>query len=327
MDPFRTEVRIKPHLPIHHRMGIYTTGSCFADTLGDRLREARFICTVNPFGVSYNALSMHKLPKMVLQKEKPDPSMFVESEGSVRHLDFHSAFRARSISDLSATLMERSVEVAPSLKKARVVILTYGTSWAYRHLATGNIVNNCHKLPAREFERVFVEPSAVIESFASIHRLLNGISPGIRFILTVSPVRHLRDSLDLNQLSKAGLILACHEIVRSFSDTEYFPAYEIMMDDLRDYRFYEQDMIHPSAAAIEYIWDKFSESYFSKETSQLATRCRELDKALSHRAFDPASTEHKAFLRSTLRLAKELHQQEANVAGDIERLEQRLSAG
>jgi hypothetical protein len=327
MDPLRTEVRIKPGLPVQHRQGIYTTGSCFADALGERLREARFTCAVNPFGVSYNALSMHKLLKMVLQKEKPDPSMFIESEGSVRHLDFHSAFRARSMEDLSATLMERSVEAAPSLKKAKVIILTYGTSWAYKHLATGNIVNNCHKLPSREFERVFIEPATVVESFAGIHRMLSAISPGVRFILTVSPVRHLRDSLDLNQLSKSALIIACHEMVKSFTDTEYFPAYEIMMDDLRDYRFYEQDMIHPSATAIDYIWEKFGERYFSKETSQLATRCRELDKALSHRAFDPASTEHKAFLRSTLRLAKELHQQDADVAGDIERLEQRLSAG
>jgi hypothetical protein len=140
-------------------------------------------------------------------------------------------------------------------------------------------------------------------------------------------VRHLRDSLDLNQLSKSGLILACHEIVKQYPATEYFPAYEIMIDDLRDYRFYDADMIHPSATAIDYIWEKFTERYFTRETLELAVKCLELEKALSHRPFDASSAEHKAFLRSTLRLAKELHQLDADVERDIERIEARLKTG
>jgi hypothetical protein len=291
------------------------------------LKEARFPCLVNPFGVSYNPLSIHNTLRMVAQREKPDAALFVESEGSVRHLDFHSALRSRSIDDLRGLLADKFMDASPFLRKARIVIITYGTSWAYRHLTSGKIVNNCHKLPAREFDRIFIEPIEAVESFAKLYTLLTSLSPGIRFILTVSPVRHLRDSLDLNQVSKSALILACHEIVKKYSGTEYFPAYEIMMDDLRDYRFYDTDMIHPSATAIEYIWEKFTECYFTKETIELASRCRELDKALSHRPFDPASSEHKAFLRGTLRLAKELHQMEADVERDIERIEEKLKAG
>jgi hypothetical protein len=327
MDSFRTPIRIKPGLPINHKMPIYTIGSCFADVLGERLKEARFPVMVNPFGVSYNAISIHNILRIAAQKIKPDPALFVESEGSVRHLDFHSVFRSRSANDLRDLLVDKFLDVTPFLKKSRLIIITYGTSWAYRHVASGRIVNNCHKLPAREFERVFIEPAEVVESFGAVYTLLNSIAPGVRFVLTVSPVRHLRDSLDLNQLSKSGLILACHEIVKKFSGTEYFPAYEIMMDDLRDYRFYDTDMVHPSATAIDYIWEKFAERYFTKETMALATRCRELDKALAHRPFDAASTEHKAFLRSTLRLAKELHQMDADVERDIVRIEERLKAG
>jgi hypothetical protein len=325
MDPFRTPVHVKPGLPIHHKMGIYTTGSCFADALGARMKEARFSCMVNPFGVSYNPFSIHRVLQMIARREKPDPALYIESEGSVRHLDFHSAFRARSTGDLGASLAERFSEAGRFLRKAKVVIITYGTSWAYRHLASGKIINNCHKLPSREFERIRLLPEQIAESFSEIHRLLGEITPGVRFILTVSPVRHLRESLELNQLSKAGLILACHDIVKNCPGTEYFPAYEIMMDDLRDYRFYEQDMIHPSPTAIDYIWELFSNGYFAKETQELASRCRELDKAMAHRPFDPAASEHKAFLRSTLRLAKELHQQEADVASDIARIEERLA--
>jgi hypothetical protein len=308
-------------------MPVYTSGSCFADVLGARLKESRFPCSVNPFGVSYNPLSIHNVLRMVAKREKPDAALFVESEGSVRHLDFHSALRSRSADDLRGLLADKFLDASSFLRRSRIIIITYGTSWAYRHLNSGKIVNNCHKLPAREFERTFVEPHEVVESFAAVHALLNTIVPGVRFILTVSPVRHLRDSLDLNQLSKSGLILACHEIVKKYNGAEYFPAYEIMMDDLRDYRFYDTDMIHPSATAIEYIWEKFTECYFTKETLELATRCRELDRALAHRPFDPASADHKAFLRSTLRLAKELHQMEADVDRDIERIEERLKAG
>ena len=324
MDQFRTPVRIHPGSPITHSTKLLTTGSCFADLLGAKLKASRFRAAINPFGVSYNPLSIHKSISMALNKERPTPELYAQSEGSFRHMDFHSIFRAKTLNQLSSLLEQSLSDAALHVQQAGVIIITYGTSWVYRHKASGKPVNNCQKLPATEFERYLLEPADVVASFESLYKLIKGISPSTRFILTVSPVRHLKDSLDMNQLSKAGLIIASHRIVQKLKDVDYFPGYEIMIDDLRDYRFYEPDMIHPSSVAIDYIWEKFGQRYFNADTVSVASKCQELARALGHRPFDPTSNEHSAFLARTLTLAKEL-QDKADVAQDVQALEKMLT--
>lgn len=316
---------MQPGAPITHQDTLFTTGSCFADLLGAKLKESRFQVAINPFGVSYNPLSVHRALAMALRKERPAPELYVQSEGSFRHLDFHSAFCAKTLNQLAASLQQSISEAGMQLQRTNVLSITYGTSWVYRHKDSGKTVSNCQKLPAREFEKLLLDPSDIITSFESLYHILRETLPSVRIILTVSPVRHLRDSLDLNQLSKAGLIVACHKLTRRFENVEYFPAYEIMMDDLRDYRFYDQDMIHPSPAAVDYIWEKFGERYFSADTEKLAAKCRDLTRALSHRPFDASSNDYRGFLEKTLALAKEVGSS-TNVADDIRDIESRLNS-
>jgi len=324
MDQFRTPVRVQPGAPISHATKLFTTGSCFADLLGAKLRESRFHAAINPFGVSYNPISIHKSMSMALNKERPAPELYAQSEGSFRHMDFHSTFRAKTLNLLASVLQQSLSDAAAQLHEANAVVMTYGTSWVYKHKTSGKPVNNCQKLPANEFDRYLLDPSDVVASFESLYKLIKGSSPSTRFILTVSPVRHLKDSLDMNQLSKAGLIIACHRIVQKLKDVDYFPAYEIMIDDLRDYRFYEPDMIHPSSVAVDYIWEKFGQRYFNADTASIASKCQELSRALAHRPFDPTSNEHTAFLVRTLALAKDL-QGKAAVADDVLALEKMLA--
>lgn len=324
MDQFRTAIRLQPGVPITHQSKLFTTGSCFADLLGSKLNESRFRATINPFGVSYNPLSIHKQLQAALRKQRPAPELYVQSEGAFRHHDYHSHLRAKTLNSLASLLQERIAEAGSELRNTDILIITYGTSWVYRHKTSTEVVNNCHKVPAREFDKSLLDPADIVRSFGSLYAELKGHSPGARVILTVSPVRHLRDNLVLNQLSKAGLIIACHKIMQQFKDVEYFPAYEIMMDDLRDYRFYDRDMIHPSAVAVDYIWEKFREKYFRPETMAVTDRCHELTRALAHRPFDAASNEYRNFLLRTLDLAKEIADQ-ANVKADIDELESRLS--
>jgi len=325
MDQFRTPIRIEPGIPITHSMKLFTAGSCFADLLGEKFASSRFTAAINPFGTSYNPISIHRSLMTALKAERPAPELYVQSEGSFRHLNFHSSFRAKTLSQLSGLLQEKISSAGSALRNAHVLFITYGTSWIFRHRDTGQIIANCHKLHAKEFERLLLDPAEIVTSFGELYQVLRQISPAIRVILTVSPVRHLRDQHDMNQLSKAGLIIACHRITRQHMDTEYFPAYEIMMDDLRDYRFYDRDMIHPSPAAIDYIWEKFCERYFSDATRQVAARCQELSKALLHKPFDAASPDYREFLVRTIQLAKDVSTQ-ADVTGDIKVLESRLNS-
>ena len=308
MDNFRTELTVTPCQPIRHGIRIITSGSCFANHLGNRLKANKFTCEVNPFGISYNPLALHtQLLISALRNATPKQELFVQSEGTWRHLLYHSRWAEADRSSLQRQLENQLQRVKQLLTQTDLIILTYGTAWSYRHLASGEQVANCHKLPAREFEKMLLSPGQVVESFGALHRKMLELNPAMRFIVTVSPVRHLRDSLELNQVSKATLRLACHHICKQYSQTEYFPAYEIMIDDLRDYRFYEPDMIHPSAVAIDYIWKKMSDRYFETSTQQLIEKIGSIQQAMAHRPFHPSSPSHQSFLHNLLTKLLELN--------------------
>jgi hypothetical protein len=279
---------------------ILTAGSCFAQSMGDTFASNKFKSLVNPFGTTYHPLSLDRLLGYALQGAYPSSESYLIRDEQFFNFDFHSSFSAPSRPELEELVHDRINRVGEWLRGCRVLILTYGTAWQYTRDATGSPVANCHKLPSTEFSRKLISAKDIIGSFEATHRALRKLNPEIRVILTVSPVRHLKDSLEQNSVSKAVLRVAAHHLEQSLQGVEYFPAFELMIDDLRDYRFYADDLLHPTPFAEEYIWQKFGARYFSDDTHALLSEWAQIRHALAHRPFHPESTTHLAFLRNTL---------------------------
>ncbi len=199
------------------------------------------------------------------------------------------------------------LQAADLFMQSDYLLLTFGTSWVYRLVSSGQIVCNCHKLPARKFKRELLDPREIAQSFKSLVERIRKLNPGIKIIFTISPVRHWKDGATGNQLSKAALILAVNELCTAFPEfTGYFPAYEILLDDLRDYRYYASDLVHPSEEAITYIWEKFSLTYFDEDTRNLNREIGSLSMAMNHRSLFPETENHKKFLLAYLKKANSL---------------------
>lgn len=302
MKDFRTELKMTPSDdPIGLKSRILTQGSCFADAIGSRLSAYKVRAMVNPFGVIYNPESIHKALSYGIFNEPVPDHTFLQNHEVYLNYNFHSSFSALQPRDLSAKLTNTIGAVHYFLKDADWLVLTYGTAWVYHRKDTGEIVANCHKLPGDEFTRSLLTTDEVVASFGALYAQLKNFNPRIRLMLTVSPVRHLKDKHELNQVSKSVLRVACHYIASRFGDAEYFPAYELMMDDLRDYRFYKADMLHPTTEAEDYIWEKFSERYFSPELKDFVEKWSSVLSAIRHKPFHPAAISHQQFLRDTLK--------------------------
>lgn len=254
-------------LGISHRERIVMLGSCFVDNIGAKLVDAGFDCTVNPFGTLYNPVSIL------------------------------NALCNRDDEFLRWT--QKNDEISDDEIDADIYILTFGTSWVYRLKQTGHIVANCKKAPENLFQREMVGVEQIAADYGEF--IDSKIIPqGKKIVFTVSPIRHKRDGMHENQLSKAVLLLAVDKLCKNYPDNcFYFPAYEIMMDELRDYRFYADDMIHPSAKAVDYIWERFGETYFNKETQRYRNEFESLSKTLSHKPFNPESEEYKQLISTT----------------------------
>jgi hypothetical protein len=254
-------------LGISHHERIVMLGSCFVDNIGAKLVDAGFDCTVNPFGTLYNPVSIL------------------------------NALCNRDDEFLRWT--QKNDEISDDEIDADIYILTFGTSWVYRLKQTGHIVANCKKAPENLFQREMVGVEQIAADYGEF--IAKKIVPqGKKIVFTVSPIRHKRDGMHENQLSKAVLLLAVDKLCKNYpGNCFYFPAYEIMMDELRDYRFYADDMIHPSAKAVDYIWERFGETYFNKETQRYRNEFESLSKTLSHKPFNPESEEYKQLISTT----------------------------
>lgn len=298
---FRTE--ITPDVsPTQIKLGdqILTTGSCFSDAIGNQLKKNKLNALVNPFGATYNPHSIHKSLQYTLHNQPAPPHTFVESQGVYLNYDFHSAFSSLSKANTEASIANTIGITHHFLKSAQWIFITYGTAWVYQRNDTKEIVANCHKIPANHFTKYLLSQKKVIESFDSFYADLKTFNPDCNIILTISPVRHLKDTLPLNNVSKSVLRLACQTLTEKHHDVHYFPSYEIMMDDLRDYRFYKSDMIHPSEEAEVYIWNKFTDCFFNEESKEFVQKWKSIQMALSHKPFHPQSDGHQSFLRNIL---------------------------
>ncbi len=269
---------------------VLLVGSCFADEIGEKMVRGGFEATVNPFGTLYNPASIAgSLLRSISEREyTPDSPELIqdEMEGIWHSWMHHSVFSSRNRSSLIEKVNVTMREVAHFLREADVLIVTFGTAIIYRLKETGMLVANCHKQPDSLFVRERMSSYDIVDQWQMLLQLLESVNPKLKIIFTVSPIRHKRDGYHVNQVSKGILLQATDEIVNSKSSDhqwDYFPSYEIMMDELRDYRFYADDMIHPSAKAVEYIWQRFQDTYFDNRTKDVVAKAEKVWRQHQHR--------------------------------------------
>lgn len=299
---FRTTIEIKPFdRRIDHSQTILSLGSCFASNVAERLSRAKFCVTSSPTGILFNpesiAATLDRFDAVARGDNGALPAAEDLAYGNERWFsyDFHSDFSATDATDALAAMQEAVRHGAQALKDAQVVILTFGTAFVFRNKQSGDVVANCHKQPQALFQREMMSAEQIAARYIS---LMQGPLAGKQVIFTVSPVRHLADGLEQNSLSKATLRVAVDLIQKARPNAYYFPSYEIVMDELRDYRFYADDMTHPSRMAIDYIWERFGEVTFSDKTKALNERIERIIKASEHRPFNRSGQEYKAFCRT-----------------------------
>ncbi|MGK7392668.1 MAG: GSCFA domain-containing protein [Candidatus Cyclobacteriaceae bacterium M2_1C_046] len=311
------------HKKIKHDEPVLTAGSCFADCMGKKFEEFKFSTLTNPFGTVYNPLSLHRQFQMAIDRKILGPEKVAEVHGMYVHYDFHSSFRNISREALLNDIQQDLDQVHDFLKKSSWLVITWGTAWVYELKKENEIVANCHKQPGKIFDKKLLNLNDILADFNAFHKQLKSFNPDINIILTVSPVRHIKDTLSLNNVSKSLLRLAAHEITEKNTDVFYFPSYEIMMDELRDYRFYKEDMIHPTLQAEDYIWNKFTQVAIDGSALDFIEKWKEIRKAMTHKPFNPESEGHRQFLTKTMDKLLQLKRR-VNVDEEIEYLKKQL---
>lgn len=301
MSDFRTAIeKINPEFQISLNSKILTLGSCFSDVLGSYLTENKIECLTNPFGNVYNLSSIGIILEEVLEPSENHEDTIIESDGVFFHYNYHSEIRDFSKIGLIEKIKVLNQSTAAFLKSADYLIITLGTSWVYEQKQTQKIVSNCHKQKASIFNKKLLGEKEQLDIFENIYTKLKKFNPLLKIILTVSPVRHIKDTLQLNSVSKSILRTLCYWITNRYSDTYYFPSYEIVMDDLRDYRFFKSDLIHPNEQAEKYILDIFSETYFDENLKSFINDWKKIKSGIEHRPFNQNSKNHQKFLLNLL---------------------------
>lgn len=322
---FRTEVKLgKPYRQIHISNRILALGSCFAQNVGSRFSDYKFRVNVNPFGTLFNPISIFKLVNHAVLKEIIVSMGIVQQQGVFHHFDLHSDLSDINETDLLKRANEQVRMLGEQLYSTDVIIYTFGTAIVYERTDTGEIVANCHKVPTRAFNRRMLEIEEIVHSFKVNYDLIRSINKNVLFILTVSPVRHQKESFEQNNVSKSVLRVAVEKIRKEFDAVDYFPAFEIMMDELRDYRFYAEDMLHPNQVAMDYIWQKFALTYFDEPTTNFIREWEKVRKAMAHRPFHTRSEEYRKFILKTIEQVNGFSEL-VNVDKEIELLKSRLS--
>lgn len=297
---FKTTIDV-PHsaFEISHAQKGMSVGSCFSTNIGSRLHNAKFPILVNPLGTIYNPVSIANTIDLLLGTKAFDEQQVFFANGVWQSYYLHTSFSSVTKDEVLRKFHAVKEDFQQNFKSLDYVILTLGTAWVYELKSSKQIVNNCHKTPASQFNRRRLSVVECVSVLKHAIEQLRNENPNLHVIFTVSPIRHWKDGAHENQVSKSTLFLAIEELQNSLRNIFYFPAYELLMDDLRDYRFYADDMLHPSDFAVEYIWKKFSETYFSKETKDVIKQIDFIQKALEHKPFNAESEDYKLFLEKT----------------------------
>ena len=313
---FRTEVQIpvsETALEIDDR--VFSIGSCFSSEMSDLLKTGQIQTLNNPFGTIFNPYSINQAVKKLHDSQFYTEDDLIKFGEEVISLDHHSKFNSRFVHQ-TLDKINAEIEVGNRfLQDANWVMITYGTSFIYELLPKKKLVANCHKIPGKYFEKRLLTHLEITDSIYETVTVLKDIcKENVQVLFTVSPVRHTKDGMIENNLSKAKLIAAIHEILPQFDNCHYLPVYEILMDDLRDYRFYKEDLIHPSRQAVQYIWEKFGNAYFSDETMDFVEENFKIAKALEHKSADEKSPKHQEFLST---IEKRIEAQQTKVKHKI----------
>ena len=289
----QTEIKIQPmEQTVHYADGLLFLGSCFADEVGGICRGLGFDALVNPFGVLYNPSSIALAMKRLSTRTPfTHEDVIRVGEGYYCTFSHNTTFWRSSEKELLDTVNQALETAHEHYQKAKWIVISLGTSWVFRKKTTGDVVANCHKLPANRFEREFL----TVEQSKTLLSELVKQHPDKQFILTVSPLRHLKDGLHENQLSKAALLMAVDEVCKQFGNAHYFPAYEILLDEFRDYRFYKEDMVHPTEQAVRYIWERFVDFAVDLKEKPALQAAAEVRQMLQHKPVFPESEAYRKF--------------------------------
>jgi GSCFA family len=289
-----------------YKTPILAIGSCFAENMGTRLSDLRVPTCINPFGILYNPISIAScLTYLVTNSFFTEKDIF-ETQDLWHSWQHHGKFSSPKKDEILRGVNESITDARQFLKTANRLIVTLGTANVFIEKHSGQVVANCHKMPASCFHHKRLSVEEVVESLSSIFNKIFSQNSDFQVIVTVSPIRHIKDGLIENQRSKAVLLLAIDKICELFPLVHYFPSYEIMMDDLRDYRFYEPDMIHPTQQAIDYIWQIFSDTYFTDETKKIMDNVRKVNLMRQHRPLHPATEGYQLFADNLKKKEEEL---------------------
>lgn len=296
----------EPVLRLEHQHPVMFLGSCFATSIGARFEKHKFPTYVNPFGVIYNPYSVARAISFLISDNPLSKDALIEHDGMWHSFYHHSTFSDQTKEACLQKIEDTRESASEFLRSAEWLFITFGTSWVYEHQATNQVVSNCHKIPASAFNRYRLNVDEIVTQYKELLVKLSVFNPALKVVFTVSPVRHWKDGAHGNQLSKSVLLLAVEQLCEWFDFASYFPSYEIVMDELRDYRFYASDMLHMSDQTVEYIWQRVGEKIMSRDAVKLVKKVGEISKAVEHKPFNPLSETYLLFLESTLNKAREL---------------------
>ena len=294
---FRTNIVLqKERNQIDYDSKLLLFGSCFSENISKKLTYFKFNTTSNPFGILFNPIAIeHLITNAINLKNFTDDDIFNLNE-RWHCFDAHSDLSSIEKNELLHNLNSQISTTHQQLSEASHIIITLGTAWVYRFVESDSIVGNCHKIPQKKFLKELLSTEEITTSLENITALVKSLNPTVNITFTVSPVRHLKDGFIENAQSKSHLLTAIHQIINSTNQVYYFPSFEIMMDDLRDYRFYTSDMLHPNETAIEYIWEQFKKVWINEKSLSTMKEVETVQKGISHKPFNPTSEQHQKFI-------------------------------
>ena len=289
-----------PDFLIDYNSRLMMLGSCFAENMGSKFSYYKFDVDVNPCGIIYNPLSVANVLRLIVEGKQFEKSDLRQVGGKWVSLYHHGAFSSTDPDECLRRINDRLAKATGELRTLDLLVITWGTAWVYRYTRENIVVSNCHKIPSQEFERSRLSVEDIVKEYLVLIGRLREINPGLRILFTVSPIRHWKDGAHGNQLSKATLLLAIDRLREELQHVYYFPAYEIVLDELRDYRFYADDMLHMSGFTVDYIWERFLYSFISPEVLGLMNQIGRVNKGVAHRPFDPQSEEYHRLVKKML---------------------------
>lgn len=310
-DQFRTKVPfISYPFRLTHQHSVFCYGSCFSAHMAARLKDRKFRTYLNPFGITYHPIQIARGISALLEKRTLVKADLFQHNELWQAFAFHSQF-SHPEPDIALAQMNQSIMAgADFLQQVDLLIVTLGTAYGFIARESEIMVNNCHKLPADHFKRKRFGPEEMIQPLEQAFQNLRYQCPNLQVILTVSPVRHIKDGMVENQRSKGALLLTSADLAERLEFVHYFPAYELIMDDLRNYRFYEKDLVHPNELAVDYIWSYFQSSFFEENTRLLNMKIEKIKKASEHRPFHPKTKSHQAFLRQQMAKIRQIQEEQ-----------------